>query len=121
MLSPTLLPSICEIYRPFGDSTPIATNIPCRIVPSIERSPNKGETYWTHMLDLQPGIDIRDGCTRTSGQTNIVYADGDEVRVPGGSGSSRYVVVWVETMCRDTPLQYQRVYLLRHEAVFPDP
>ena len=51
---------------------------------------------------------------------SVVYQDGDEVRVPNGSGS-RYVVVWVELHNRGTPQQFKRAYLLRDTAVWPGP
>jgi hypothetical protein len=119
-----LLTTTCDIYRPFGDATPIATDIPCRLTPAFAAGTDKKSDTtisWTHMLDLQPGVDLRDGCSRTTGENAVDYADGDEVRVPGGAGTTRYVVVWVETVSRGTSMQYQRAYLLRHEAVFPDP
>ena len=50
----------------------------------------------------------------------MAYADGDEVRVPSG-GSTRYVVVRVEVVNRGTPAQFQRAYMLRHAASWPDP
>ena len=63
-------------------------------------------------------VDIRDGCSRTAGSNAAVYADGDEVRIPNGSGS-RYVVVWVELINRGTAGQFKRAYLLRDTAVWP--
>lgn len=122
-LSDAMLPSRCDVYRPFGSASPTTTGIPCRIAPRTD-SKSRGivdETIaWTHMLDFQPGVDIRDGCSRSAGDCVITYADGDEIRVPSGS-TTRYVVMWVETIGRDTPLQFQRAYLLRHGAAWPDP
>lgn len=118
MLPTSALPTTCDIYRPFGDATPLATGVACAILPS--HRPDASITTWTHALMVQPGVDIRDGGTRTADSDAIDYADGDEVRVPSG-GSTRYVVVWVETVARGTPRQFQRAYLLRHEATTPDP
>jgi len=53
-------------------------------------------------------VDVRDGCTRAAGADLLAYSDGDEVRVPGGAGSTRYVVVWVAMINRGTTLQYKR-------------
>jgi hypothetical protein len=117
MLPPTQLPTTCDIYRPFGDAAPLAAGVPCLLLPADS---GEGGPTFTHALALQPGVDICDGCTRTAGSDALDYADGDEVRVPSG-GATRYVVVWVETVARGTPRQFQRAYLLRHSAAFPDP
>jgi hypothetical protein len=121
--APTLTHS-CDIYRPFGDATPTTTGVPCRLAPALAAGSGKpmvAALAWTHTLDFQPGVDLRDGCSRTTGSNAIDYADGDEVRISDGAGATRYVVVWVETVGRGTPMQFQRAYLLRHEAAFPDP
>jgi hypothetical protein len=107
----------CDIYRPFGAGSPTTTSVPCRLTPVVREA---GSPEWTHTLDVQPGVDVRDGCTRAAGSAAMTYADGDEVRVPSG-GTTRYVVVRVEVVHRGTPLQYQRVYLLRDAPSWPDP
>jgi hypothetical protein len=119
-----LLTTTCDIYRPFGDASPTTAGVACRLTPALADGTGRVVTdapAWTHTLDLQPGVDVRDGCSRTAGSAAIDFADGDEVRVPGGAGTTRYVVVWVETVGRGTPMQFQRAYLLRHEAAWPDP
>ncbi|MFO0808972.1 MAG: hypothetical protein U0746_10140 [Gemmataceae bacterium] len=118
MITPIFLTTTCDIYRPFGAASPLTTGVPCRISPggpTITDGP-----HWTHTLDVQPGVDLCDGCSRTAGADAMTYADGDEVRVPSG-GATRYVVVGFETVARGTPMQFQRAYLLRHSAAFPDP
>lgn len=121
MALPTwMLTTTCDIYRPFGAASATATNVPCRLSPMVSASDHPAGILWTHTLDVQPGVELHDGFTRTSGDSDVTYADGDEVRVPGG-GSTRYVVVWIEVIARDTPRQHQRAYLLRHAAAFPDP
>ena len=75
-----------------------------------------GGPVWTHYLVLDPSADVRDGCTRTAGSAAVVYADGDEVRVPGGAATPRFVVVWVETVDPGTPREFKRAYLMRHVA-----
>ncbi len=114
------LTTTCDIYRPFGAASPAATGVPCRLTTCSTAASRSGPAVWTHTLDLQPGVDIRDGCTRTAGSDAQTYADGDEVRVPAG-GSTRYVVTCVEVVARGTPMQYQRAYLLRHAVSWPDP
>jgi hypothetical protein len=119
-----VLTSTCDVYRPFGAGSATTAGIPCRLEPNLAVLTGKlvvGQLGWTHTLDVQPGVDIRDGASRADGSASITFADGDEVRVPGGTGTTRYVVVWVETIGLGTPMQFQRAYLLRHEAVFPNP
>lgn len=114
-LPSSLLTNACDIHRPFGAATPTVTGIPCRLAPDLIAG-SKGTVaglVWTHILDLQPDADIRDGCTRTAGADAIDFADGDEVRTPNGD---QYVVVWVETVGLGTPLEHQRAYLLRHQT-----
>lgn len=119
-LPAALLTTTCDIYRPFGAAAPTATGVPCRLAPALGDGNRAGAQVWTHTLDLQPGVDVRDGYSRSTGSSSLSYTDGDEVRVPGG-GSTRYVVVWVEVAGRGTPMQYLRAYLLRHQATWPDP
>jgi hypothetical protein len=123
-IPPAFLTTTADVYRPFGAGSPTTTGIPCRLTPALAALTGKlvvGQVGWTHTLDFQPGVDVRDGCSRTTGSDEINFADGDEVRVPGGAGTTRYVVVWVETVGRGTPMQFQRAYLLRHVAAWPDP
>lgn len=110
------LTSSCDIYRPFAAGSAMATAIACRLTPDLARGtgrPADASLMWTHILDVAPGVDIRDGCTRTAGTNAIDYADGDEIRSPDGT---RFVVVWVESVGLGTPMEHQRAYLLRHEA-----
>jgi hypothetical protein len=79
----------------------------------MARGTNRSGLVWTHVLNVQPDVDIRDGCTRSAGSDAIVFGDGDEVRGPDGA---RYVVVWVETVALGTTLEHRRAYLLRHSA-----
>src|SRR5437762_3561390 len=96
-LPPNQLTTTCHIYRPFGAGSPTATGVACRLVPDLARGrAMPGPLAWTHYLDLDDSVDIRDGCTRTGGD-GVNFFDGDEVRVPNASGS-RYVVVWVEVL-----------------------
>jgi len=114
----SLLPTTCEIRRPFGAGSALAANIPCRLVPDMPRGRGSGLAgllAWTHTIDLQESVDILDGCTRFAGANLVTYADGDEVRIPSG-GSTKYVVAWVETRNLGTGQVFKRVYLLRDTA-----
>jgi hypothetical protein len=120
-----LLTTTCDIYRPFGAASPTTTSVPCRLVACLPRGRGgySGGSYlvWSHYLDIADTVDVRDGCSRAAGSDTISYGDGDEVRVPGGGGSTRYVVVWVEMVNRGTALQFKRAYLLRDQAAWPGP
>jgi hypothetical protein len=114
----SLLTTTCDVYRPFGAGSPSATGLACRLVADLSRGRGSGLAgvlMWTHYLDLDPAADVLDGCTRSAGSDALLYADGDEVRVPSG-GATRYAVVWVEKRCVGTPQEYKRVYLLRDTA-----
>ena len=113
------LSTTCDVYRPFGVGAPTTTGISCRLVPDLDNS-SAGLVAWTHYLDVDDTVDIRDGCTRAIGSNGITYADGDEIRIPNASGS-RFVVVWVEMVNRGTAYQFKRVYLVRDTAVWPGP
>jgi hypothetical protein len=117
------LTTTCDVYRPFGAATPIATGVPCRLTAVVGSGQPMAPSglAWTHTLDVQPGVDLRDGCTRAAGSNAVTYGDGDMVGVPSGAGSTCYVVVWVEVLNRGTPVQFQRAYLLRDTAVWPGP
>src|SRR5258708_6056080 len=108
----------CDIYRPFGDSTPTATGVACRLVPDLPRGQLAAGLSWTHYVDCSVDTDVRDGCTRSEGSASVTFADGDEVRVPSVS-DVRYVVVWVETHNLDGPNSFRRAFLTRHDAAWP--
>jgi len=111
-----LLPTTCDIYRPFGDSTPLATAVPCRLVADMPGGRNNGlagTLLFTHYIELDPSAGILDGCTRLLTANAPSYADGDEVRIPSGSSKS-FVVVWVEERQVGTAQASKRAYLLRH-------
>lgn len=110
------LTTTCNIYRPFG-GTLSASAVPCWLVADLS---GVGSLFWSHHLDVDDTIDVRDGSTRAAGTNAITYADGDEVRIPDAAGTS-YVVVWVEMHNRGTPQQFKRAYLLRDTAVWPGP
>jgi hypothetical protein len=95
--------------------SPIASGIPCRLVGDLRagRSRTPQGLTWSHMLLVEDHVDIRDGCSRTAGNNQITYGDGDEIRIPDATGT-RYVVVWVEWVNRGLPASFKRVYLLRH-------
>src|SRR5947209_15731700 len=112
------LTTTCDVYRPFGAGSPTATGIRCRLVPDLAagRPLTLSGLSWTHYLDVDAGTDIRDNSTRSMAMNPISYAHGDEVRVPTGAATPRYVVVWVETMNEGSPREFRRAYLMRDTA-----
>ena len=117
------LTTTCDVYRPFGAGAATTTGVACRLVPDLVRGRGVGSSatvVWTHYIDLDDTADLRDGCTRLPGSDGIQYIDGDEVRIPNGSGS-RYAVVWVELINRGTARQFKRAYLVRDTATWPGP
>jgi hypothetical protein len=116
------LTTTCDIYRPIAIGSAVATGVACRLVPDLARGrpSSGGGLCWSHYIDLDDSVDIRDGSSRVLGSDTVNYFDGDEVRIPNGAGT-RYVVVWVELLNRGTPRQFKRAYLLRDTAVWPGP
>ena len=123
-LPTAFLTTTFDLYRPFGAGTPVATGIACRLVPDLARGRGTGSAsgtlIWTHYIDVDDSVDIRDGCTRAGGIDAPGFADGDEVRIPDSSGSI-YTVVWVEMRGRGTAGQFKRAYLLRDTPIWPGP
>lgn len=111
-----LMPLTCDIYRPFGAAAPIYTNVPCRLAADFVRGGRAASLRWTHVLYFAPGMDVRDGCTRSAGSNNLSYADGDEVRVAGSGGPVRFVVIWVDDGDPGTPHAFRRAYVMRHPS-----
>lgn len=112
-----LLPTTCDVYRPFGTFSATYTNVRCRLVADLARGRSETTSLrWTHYLIVQPDADILDGCTRPLGAATITFADGDEIRVPTGASTPRFVVVWVETVDKGTTREYKRAFLMRHAA-----
>lgn len=108
-------PTTFSVRRPFGDATANSQDNACRITDQIDegRPALAGQLMWSHYIDFEVEIDVRDGATRTAGTDALTYADGDEVRIPSESGH-RYVVVFVSMMAQGSARQWKRAYLLRH-------
>lgn len=111
------------IYRPFGAASPTFSNVPGAYTADLEcgRGSFSGGNYlmWTEFVDFASTVDVRDGCTRSTGFDTISYADGDELRI-GSTSGTRYVVVWVDNVQIGAVL-YKRAYILRAQAVWPGP
>jgi hypothetical protein len=76
--------------------------------------------WWSQYIDVDDSVDIRDNVSRTTGQDALIFADGDEVRIPSGS-NNRYVVVFVTELAKGLANQYKRAFLLRHSVDWTNP
>jgi hypothetical protein len=116
-----------DFYCPFGAGAP-TTGLRGKLMsdPAFRAGVAEGHVtaklVWSHVLEVDEATDLRDGCTRAAGANAVTYADGDEVRIPDGSGT-RYVVVWVEKVMSPPGCSpaCKRAYLLRHAAAWPGP
>ena len=70
---------------------------------------------WTHFVDFDFDVDVRDGVSRSVTSNALTYSDGDMIRIPDANGTV-YVVVFVTPMGLGTERQYKRAYLMRHDA-----
>src|SRR5437867_4154710 len=122
-LPSNLLPTTCDLYRPYTAASPTTSNIPCQLVCDLAggRPRGSGNLLWTHYMLVNSDVDIRDGCTRAAGADALTYADGDGLRIPSGAGNTRYVVVWVECVQRGGSNEHKRAYLIRDTATWPGP
>ena len=91
MAIPTdLLPTTCDVYRPFGDAAPTTAASRAGWSPTWPAGGGRTATglAWTHYLVLERGAPTSGtACTRAAGAQAQTYADGDEVRVSAGPGS----------------------------------
>lgn len=92
-------------------------NVVCRLVPRLwsGRGAYSGSSYmlWSHVLDVLPAVDIRDGMTRASNLDYLNYSNGDEIRLTFGTSIYKFVVLWVEHRYTNTARHFKRCYLLR--------
>lgn len=117
MAAPFPLPDTCDIFRPLGAGAPVSAGVSCRIVPNLRtgRGGTAGPTYlmWTHYIDFESTVDVRDGCTRAAGTNYVTYADGDGLKATLEGKLHVWVVVWVEFRYTNTPNNYKRAYCVR--------
>ena len=103
-----------EIRRPWGGPV-VADGVDGTLSTALEgqtRPANPGGLYYTHVATVPLAADVRDGCTRVAGTSQLVFAMGDEVRIPAGSAyGARYAVVLVERLT-----SAKRVYLCRDDV-----
>jgi hypothetical protein len=113
--------STFEIRRPFGAGSATTSGLNCTLIGEFEPSRKAADIpSWTHVLICESTVDLRDGCSRVGGSNAITHTDGDEVRIPSGASSPRFVVVWCETVNKGETgpdlYEYKRVFLMRHTA-----
>ncbi len=118
MWSANLATTTFNVYRAFGGALQSSANA-CRLVEQMDegRRPETSNLSWSHYIEFDMSVDVRDGVTRTAGTNSLSYADGDEIRIPDASGTI-YVVVFVIVLGMGSPRAYKRAYLLRDTANF---
>lgn len=118
------MPLKCDIYRPFGAGAPTYTDVDCNLVPALfggeDPSAAPTQLQWDHWIDVPSNTDIRDGLSRSIGNNNWNYADGDKVRVKNlvGNPAIYFVVVFVNVRWFGTSTEYKRAYLLRDSVTW---
>ena len=107
-----------DVYRAFGGAQ-FSTGNFCKLVEQMDigRRPESAGLNWSHYIDFNMPVDVRDGVTRVAGSNTFTYADGDEIRIPDSNGTT-YVTVFVLVMNFGTPNSYKRALLLRDAPVF---
>lgn len=87
-----------DLYRPYGASTAIQEGVVGTLLSALQcgRSPGGSNLIWTHVLYLDPPVDIRDNLFRPLGALGYVYSDGDRVRQFTSFGAINYSVVFVD-------------------------
>lgn len=119
-IDPELLTTTCSIFRPFGNSTPLETDVACRLIPDVpcgRGSGLSGALAWTHYMDCQPDTDVIDQLTRSIGSNALNYADGDEVQIPSSSPEGSFVVVMVTRVNAGSAEEFTRVFMMRSTGV----
>jgi hypothetical protein len=71
---------------------------------------------WTHYLNLDSSVDVRDSYPGQAG--SWLLGNADTVHVPSG-GTTAYVVIFVEVRGKGTPAEHKRVYLDRLTPAWP--
>jgi hypothetical protein len=112
----TGIPVSVDVYRPFGDSTPLHTGVAGVLYDDLTCGLGvglSGTLSWTNFIDVAISADIIDNCTRSGGSDGLLYSDGDGIAVPA-FGTLLYCVVLVQRFRDlDTGTDYKRVYLIR--------
>jgi hypothetical protein len=122
MIVASHLPTTCDIYRPYGAGSAVESGVRCRLIEQLDegRAPvTSGSISWSHYMEVDSSVDIRDGVTRTAGALTYHFTEGDadEVRIPDVNGT-RYIVVFVIPIAFGTRDFHKRVLLLRDDPVW---
>lgn len=122
MIDQNSLTTTFNIRRPYGAGASVESGLRCRLMEQLDegRAALAGCMQWTHYIDCQETVDIRDGITRATGALTVTFteADADEVRIPDDNGT-RYIVVFVAVISQgDKQGVYKRVFLHRDDPVW---
>lgn len=119
------VPVTFDCYRPFSSGTPLFTNKSGILYPDLVqgRGGYSGGQYstWTHFLDFDSSLDVRDASSRAAGLDFLSYADGDKIVVPSGGTVTAYVVMRVITYSDAGGVIIKRAYLVRDQPKWPGP
>ena len=107
----------CDIYRvaTTPPAAPAVAGVPCVLRPDF-REGQRASTIarvWTHLLLIDPAVDLRDYYTGASGT-----AEQDSVYIPDQAGT-RYRVVFIERVGLGSAGDHKRVYLDRQQPTWP--
>ncbi len=110
----------CDIYRyPNGPpASPALSGVKIVLLPDWQKGQDAGERgnaslTWTHIMLVDASVDIRDMYAGASTMTAQ-----DSVYAPDQNGT-RFNVVFIELVQRDTPNVHKRVYLDRFQPTWP--
>jgi hypothetical protein len=122
MALPVAPNTTCDIYR-VGVSPPLSppsvAGVPCFLKADWRGGQEAGDrtnSYvqtWTHIMLVDPSVDIRDSYIGQEGQSAQ-----DAVYIPDQHGT-RFFVVFVERVQRGSPHDHKRVFLDRQTPAWP--
>lgn len=112
----------CDIYR-FGVTPPAAPSVAgvaCCLLPDWRAGQEQGDRsgglsalVWTHVLFVDPTVDIRDAYTGAMART-----EQDTVYIPDKNGTA-FKVTFIERVRRNEAQDHKRVYLDRQTPAWP--
>jgi hypothetical protein len=113
----------CDIYRNGNTppSSPDVAGVACHLTAGYARGIESTDptsvsgAMWTHILLVAATVDVRDGYEGELAWDGMGW---DHVWVPNQNGT-RFRVVFVERVDRDTPADHKRVYLDRRQPAWP--
>jgi hypothetical protein len=117
MSNPFRATNTCDIYWDISHPVPDVANVPCTLVPAWEDGQIHGvrnvpALMYTHILHLEPNVDIRD---RYIGAMAVDAVNTPCLFVPSG-GNTLYYISFVERVNRGQRADHKIAYIDRHPA-----